>query len=78
MSKNELSFEAFLKSHNINYVIPEKGNFCITNVAFNKNGIYKPDFYLPDKNLYIEVKGFKFSFEISIVLFSPRQLSINS
>lgn len=58
MSKNELSFETFLKSHNVNYVIPEKGNFSITNVAFNKNGIYKPDFYLPDKNLYIEVKGF--------------------
>lgn len=58
MSKNELLFESFLKSHNVNYVIPEKGSFCITNVAFNKNGIYKPDFYLPDKNLYIEIKGF--------------------
>lgn len=58
MSKNELLFESFLKSHNVNYVIPEKGSFCITNVAFNKNGIYKPDFYLLDKNLYIEIKGF--------------------
>ena len=36
MSKNELSFETFLKSHNVNYVIPEKGNFSVTNVAFNK------------------------------------------
>lgn len=58
MSRNELLFEEFLKSHNVNYVIPEKGNFCITNVAFNKNGIYKPDFYLSDRNLYIEIKGF--------------------
>lgn len=52
MSKNELSFETFLKSHNVNYVIPEKGNFSITNVAFNKNGIYKPDFYLSNKQLH--------------------------
>lgn len=58
MSKNELLFESFLKSHNVNYVVPCKDSFYISDVAFNKNGIYKPDFYLPDKNLYIEVKGF--------------------
>lgn len=58
MSKNELLFESFLKSHNVNYVVPCKDSFYISDVAFNKNGIYKPDFYLPNKNLYIEVKGF--------------------
>lgn len=58
MSKNELLFESFLKSHNVNYVVPCKDSFYISDVAFNKNGIYKPDFYLPDKNLYIEIKGF--------------------
>ena len=58
MSKNELLFKSFLKSHNVNYVVPCKDSFYISDVAFNKNGIYKPDFYLPDKNLYIEVKGF--------------------
>lgn len=58
MSKNELMFEDFLKRHNVNYEIPSNENFYIRNVAFNRTGIYKPDFYLPDRNLYIEIKGF--------------------
>lgn len=38
MSKNELLFESFLKSHNVNYVVPCKGSFYMNDVAFNKIG----------------------------------------
>lgn len=58
MSQNEEMFKAFLNKNNIEYYIPTKDNYCINAVPFNKTGIYKPDFYLPHKDLYIEVKGF--------------------
>lgn len=58
MSQNEELFKNFLIKNNIEYHIPTKDVYCINKVPFNKNGIYKPDFYLPQKDLYIEVKGF--------------------
>lgn len=36
MSKNELLFESFLKSHNVNYVVPCKDSFYISDVALTK------------------------------------------
>jgi hypothetical protein len=57
MSKNEEKFEEFLKQNHIEYERPDNQNYFIDNVPFNKNGKYRPDFYLPQKKLYIEVKG---------------------
>ena len=65
MSKNEDKFRQFLDTNKIEYKIPQKNLYSITNVPFNKTGIYKPDFYLPDKNLYIEIKGFMTLFTIN-------------
>ena len=58
MSQNEELFKDFLKKNNIEYIIPSKKEYSIDNIPFNKSHIYRPDFYLPEKNLYIEIKGF--------------------
>lgn len=60
MSSNEIMFEEFCEANNITYRIPTMQNDVLTNIPFNKNGKYRADFYLPNKEengLFIEVKG---------------------
>ena len=57
MSANEELFKNFLETNYIEYKIPKKDSYSIDCVPFNKSGIYKPDFYIPCKDLYIEIKG---------------------
>lgn len=59
-SSNEEKFKKFCEANNITYRIPTMQNDVLTNIPFNKNGKYRADFYLPNKDgngLYIEVKG---------------------
>ena len=50
----ELIFAKYLDTLNIKWERPRKGIEYIWN---NSNHVYYPDFYLPEYNLYIEVKG---------------------
>ena len=51
----ELKFAQYLDNHNIKWERPKK----MFNYIFeNENHKYLPDFYLPDYNLYIEIKGY--------------------
>ena len=52
----EVEVAKFLDSHNIRWERPSTG---FDYIHEDKNHIYYPDFYLPDFNTYIEVKGYK-------------------
>lgn len=51
----ELDFYKWCESHNVNCVRNTKG----FNYQWNGTRTYYPDFYLPEHNVYVEVKGFK-------------------
>ncbi len=54
MSNTEKNFEKFLQENHINYVY----QYMIENVPFTSSHKHAVDFYLPDYDLHIEVKGF--------------------
>lgn len=52
----ELAFAKYLDKNNMNWKRPKNG----FEYSFeNKNRLYYPDFYLPQKEIYIEIKGYK-------------------
>ncbi|MBR6445504.1 MAG: hypothetical protein IKS94_03615 [Prevotella sp.] len=53
MTNTEKCFESFLKRNGINYCTQVEISGC----PFTKNKKHKVDFYLPDKDLHVEVKG---------------------
>jgi hypothetical protein len=69
MSANEDAFKSFLEKNNIDYKIPSKKEYSITDIPFNKTKVYRPDFYLPEKDLYIEIKGFMTLFNVNKLLY---------
>ena len=69
MSANEEAFKSFLEKNNIEYKIPTKKEYSITDIPFNKTKVYRPDFYLPEKDLYIEIKGFMTLFNVNKLLY---------
>ena len=69
MSANEESFKSFLEKNNIEYKIPTKKEYSITDIPFNKTKVYRPDFYLPEKDLFIEIKGFMTLFNVNKLLY---------
>jgi len=69
MSKNEDRFERFLVENKIEYKIPTKKEYSIDNIPFNKTHVYKPDFYLPEKDLYIEIKGYMTLFTVNKLMY---------
>lgn len=69
MSANEDAFKSFLEKNNIEYKIPSKKEYSITDIPFNKTKVYRPDFYLPEKDLYIEIKGFMTLFNVNKLLY---------
>ena len=73
MSANEEAFKSFLEKNNIEYKIPSKKEYSITDIPFNKTKVYRPDFYLPEKNLYIEIKGFMTLFNVNKLLYLLRK-----
>lgn len=73
MSANEEAFKSFLEKNNIEYKIPSKKEYSITDIPFNKTKVYRPDFYLPEKDLYIEIKGFMTLFNVNKLLYLLRK-----
>ena len=73
MSANEDAFKSFLEKNNIEYKIPSKKEYSITDISFNKTKVYRPDFYLPEKDLYIEIKGFMTLFNVNKLLYLLRK-----
>ena len=73
MSANEEVFKSFLEKNNIEYKIPSKKEYSITDISFNKTKVYRPDFYLPEKDLYIEIKGFMTLFNVNKLLYLLRK-----
>lgn len=63
MSKTEDIFENFLISHNIQHV----KSYKIFDIPFNNKGIHLVDFYLPEKDLYVEIKGFMTLYQINVL-----------
>ena len=51
----EANFARYLDEHNIKW---ERPNKYFDYIFENENHKYLPDFYLPDYNLYIEIKGY--------------------
>lgn len=56
MSKNELIYAHLLRCANIKYIFPVK-RFILSD-----GKSYRPDFYLPERNEYIEVVGTRSAF----------------
>lgn len=69
MSANEEMFKKFLEQNKIEYVVPTKDNCIIDNVPFNKSKTYKADFYLPKKDLFIEIKGFMTLYAVNKLIY---------
>lgn len=61
-SKNEEIFEKFLIDNNIRYEYEAK-----INAPFTERLYHKVDFYLPDYDLYIEIKGFMTYWSINVL-----------
>ena len=47
----------------------QKKEYSIDNIPFNKFHVYKPDFYLPEKDLYIEIKGYMTLFTVNKLMY---------
>lgn len=52
----ELRYAKFLDSNNISW---ERCKRRFSYIYKNKNHYYTPDFYLPDLNIYVEIKGYE-------------------
>lgn len=63
MSQAEKDFESFLKNNHIKY----KSQYKIFDIPFTQRHYHLVDFYLPDYDLYIEVKGFMTLFQINVL-----------
>jgi hypothetical protein len=63
MSQAEKDFESFLRKNPIKY----KCQYKIFDVPFTQRHYHLVDFYLPDYDLYIEVKGFMTLYQINIL-----------
>lgn len=63
MSQAEKDFESFLRKNRIKY----KCQYKIFDIPFTQRHYHLVDFYLPDYDLYIEVKGFMTLYQINIL-----------
>ena len=72
-SKLEKIFADFLTNNNIKYVSQKTVNNC----PFNRGGKYKIDFYLPDYDLYIEVKGQMTMYQVNVLRYCSEYLGKN-
>ena len=73
MSQNEDKFKKFLEDNKINY----KYQYNLENCPFTKSRNHLVDFYLPDKNLYIEIKGFMTYSAVNQLKFISQNMNIN-
>ena len=73
MSKPEVLFAQFLSEECILSRTQEE----VDNCPFNKNGKYKTDFYLPEYDFHVEIKGILSLFSINVVLYVDRILHKN-
>lgn len=63
MSQAEKDFESFLRKNHIKY----EAQYKIFDIPFTQRHYHLVDFYLPDYDLYIEVKGFMTLFQINVL-----------
>jgi hypothetical protein len=63
MSMMEDKFENFLIKNNIEYI----RSYQINDIPFTKRKTHLVDFYLPEKDLYIEIKGFMTLYQINVL-----------
>ena len=69
----ELKYVQWLDSQNISWIrCKERFEYIFE----NKKRFYTPDFYLPNKNLYIEIKGFKTKKDDAKWLHFPKKLKV--
>ena len=73
MSKEEEEFHIFLKSKNIHSERQKEVSGC----PFTARGKHKVDFYIPSKDLYIEIKGMMSYGSVSIFRFLREEMKLN-
>lgn len=59
MGNWELEYAKYLDDNNINWKLNQKRFKYVSKHLPTKSGYYKPDFYLIDKNEYVEIKGYE-------------------
>lgn len=65
MSKTEEDFERFLRKNKIKY----KSQYKIEGAPFNRRNYHLVDFYLPELDLYVEVKGFMTLYQVNVLTY---------
>ena len=73
MSKEEEAFHSFLKRHNIHSERQKEVSGC----PFTARGKHKIDFYIPSKDLYVEIKGMMSYGATSIFRFLREEKNLN-